>query len=76
MVVPRNAVDARGIRPAVVRVKNGRAERIEVELGLEDDATERVEIRTGLAVGDTVLVGAALGVTPGSQVRVKRVDDQ
>ena len=76
VVVPRNAVDARGIRPAVVRVKNGRAERIEVELGLEDDATERVEIRTGLAVGDTVLVGAALGVTPGSQVRVKRVDDQ
>jgi hypothetical protein len=48
---------------------------VEVELGLEDDATERVEIRSGLTVGDTLLVGAALGVTPGSQVRVTKVDD-
>lgn len=75
-VVPQNAVDVRGIRPTVLRVKSGRAERVEVELGLEDEATERVEIRSGLAAGDTVLIGAALGVTPGSQVRVKRVDDK
>ena len=76
IVAPQNAVDVRGIRPTVVRIKNGRAERVEVELGLEDDATERVEIRSGLAVGDTLLVGAALGVTPGSQVRVKPISDQ
>jgi RND family efflux transporter MFP subunit len=75
-VVPQNAVDVRGIRPTVLRVKSGRAERVEVELGLEDEATERVEVRSGLAAGDTVLLGAALGVTPGSQVRVKRVDDK
>jgi RND family efflux transporter MFP subunit len=76
VVAPQNAVDVRGIRPTVVRVKNGRAERVEVELGLEDDATERVEIRRGLTAGDTLLVGAALGVTPGSQVRVKPISDQ
>jgi RND family efflux transporter MFP subunit len=76
VVAPQNAIDVRGLRPTAVRVKNGRAERVEVELGLEDDATERVEIRSGLAAGDTLLVGAALGVTPGSQVRVKKVDDQ
>jgi RND family efflux transporter MFP subunit len=76
LVAPRNAIDVRGLRPTAVRVKNGRAERVEVELGLEDDATERVEIRSGLAAGDTLLIGAALGVTPGSQVRVKRVDDK
>jgi RND family efflux transporter MFP subunit len=76
VVVPENAVDVRGIRPTVVRVKSGRAERVEVELGLEDDATERVEIRSGLAAGDTLLVGAALGVTPGTQVRVKPISDQ
>ena len=75
VVAPRTAIDVRGIRPTALRVKNGRAERVEVELGLEDDATERVEIRNGLSAGDTLLVGAALGVTPGSQVRVKRVDD-
>jgi hypothetical protein len=76
VVAPRNAIDVRGIRPTAVRVKNGRAERVEVELGLEDEATERVEIRNGLAAGDTLLVGAALGVTPGSQVRVKRIADK
>ena len=76
VVAPRNALDVRGLRPTVVRVKHGRAERVEVELGLEDEATERVEIRAGLMAGDTLLVGAALGVTPGSQVRVKKVEDQ
>jgi hypothetical protein len=76
VVAPKNALDLRGLRPTAVRVKNGRAERVEVELGLEDEATERVEIRSGLAAGDTLLIGAALGVTPGSQVRVKRVDDK
>ncbi|HEU5183039.1 MAG TPA: efflux RND transporter periplasmic adaptor subunit [Gemmatimonadaceae bacterium] len=75
-VAPRNAIDVRGIRPVALRVKNGRAERVEVELGLEDEATERVEIRSGLAAGDTVLVGAALGVSPGSQVRIRKVDDK
>ena len=75
LVAPRNALDVRGLRPTAVRVKNGRAERVEVELGLEDEATERVEVRTGLTAGDTLLLGAALGVTPGSQVRVKKVDD-
>jgi RND family efflux transporter MFP subunit len=76
VVAPRNALDVRGVRPTAVRIKNGRAERVEVELGLEDEATERTEIRQGLSPGDTLLVGAALGVTPGSQVRVKQVDDR
>jgi RND family efflux transporter MFP subunit len=76
LIVPQNAVDVRSVRPTTVRVKNGRAERVEVELGLEDDASERVEVRSGLSAGDTVLVGAALGVTPGSHVRVKPIADR
>ena len=76
LVVPENAVDVRSVRPTAVRVKNGRAERVEVELGLEDEAGERVEIRSGLSAGDTVLVGAALGVTPGSHVRVRQIADR
>jgi RND family efflux transporter MFP subunit len=76
IVAPRNAIDERGVRPVAVRIENGKAERVEVELGLEDEATERVEIRRGLSAGDTVLLGAALGVTPGSQVRVRRIADR
>ena len=76
LVVPQNAVDVRSVRPTTVRVRNGRAERVEVELGLEDEASERVEVRSGLSAGDTLLVGAALGVTPGSHVRVKPIADR
>jgi RND family efflux transporter MFP subunit len=76
IVAPRNAIDERGVRPVAVRIENGKADRVEVELGLEDEATERVEIRRGLSAGDTVLLGAALGVTPGSQVRVRRIADR
>jgi RND family efflux transporter MFP subunit len=76
LIVPENAVDVRSVRPTALRVKNGRTERVEVELGLEDEAGERVEIRNGLSAGDTVLLGAALGVTPGSQVRVRQIADQ
>jgi membrane fusion protein (multidrug efflux system) len=76
LLVPADAVDARGIRPTVVRVKGGRVERVNVELGLRDDARELIEVRTGLAAGDTLLRGAAQGITNGSVVRVSAVGDQ
>jgi membrane fusion protein (multidrug efflux system) len=75
VVAPATAVDRRGIRPSVVRVRNGRVERVEVELGLEDEQNERVEVVRGLAAGDTVLVGAAQGIAPGTPVRVSVVRD-
>lgn len=70
VVVPSGAVDRRGIRPFVVRIKSGRVERVEVELGLVDEAKEEMEVRTGLASGDTLLVGGARGLTPGTVVRI------
>jgi RND family efflux transporter MFP subunit len=69
VVVPATAVDTRGVRPWVVRVKNGRAERIEVQVGTRDEETERVEITSGVAAGDTLLVGAAQGISPGTPVK-------
>jgi len=69
-VIPINAVDERGVRPSVMRIKGGRVEKVEVELGLRDDQSETVEIRSGLARGDTVLLGTARGLTPGTSVRV------
>lgn len=69
-VVPLVAVDERGLRPAIMRVKGGRVERVEVELGLRDEHTETVEVRSGVVAGDTLLLGTARGLTPGTPVRV------
>jgi membrane fusion protein, multidrug efflux system len=75
LTAPALAIDLRGLTPQVVRLRNGTAERVEVTLGARDDASDRVEITSGLAVGDTVLVGAALGISPGTRLRVSTPSD-
>ena len=74
-VVPVAAVDERGVRPSVMRIKQGRVENVQVDLGLRDDQTETVEIRAGLVPGDTVLLGTARGLTPGTPVKVNAPND-
>ena len=69
LTVPLAAVDQRGVRPTVLRLSKGRAELVEVTLGVRDEGTELVEITSGVAAGDTLLVGAAQGITPGTQVK-------
>lgn len=76
LVVPLDAVDQRGVSPAVIRVKGGRVERVPVELGLRDEARERVELRAGVAQGDTILRGAAQGISAGTPVRVAAPNDR
>jgi membrane fusion protein (multidrug efflux system) len=44
LTVPEMAIDNRGLLPAVLRLKNGRTEKVEVTLGAKDEAQERVEI--------------------------------
>jgi RND family efflux transporter MFP subunit len=70
MVVPATAVDTTGQSPWVLRLRDGKAERVPVRIGVRDDRTERVEIVSGLEVGDVLLTGAALAVTPGTPVTV------
>jgi RND family efflux transporter MFP subunit len=70
LTVPAAAVDQRGITPVVTRLKNGKAEVVQVSLGMRDEGTERVEITGGLSAGDTLLIGAAQGVTAGAPVTV------
>jgi RND family efflux transporter MFP subunit len=76
LVAPNAAIDQRSTTPAVVRVKGGKVERVNVELGLRDDARERVEIRAGVQAGDTLLLGAAQGISAGTPIRVAAPTDQ
>jgi hypothetical protein len=76
LTAPYAAVDMRGLKPSVLRLKGGVAERVDVSLGVRDEDLERYEIVSGLAAGDTLLIGAAQGITPGSAVRVSVPSDQ
>lgn len=76
VTLPTRAVDETGLRPTVVRLKEGRAETVSVELGLRDDRSEHVEVVSGLAAGDTILVGSAAGIVPGTNVRVLSAAEQ
>jgi RND family efflux transporter MFP subunit len=69
-VVPAAAVDERGLKPFVMQIKNGMVKKTEVELGIHDAATETVEIRSGLVPGDTILLGAARGISEKTPVKV------
>lgn len=75
LTVPELAVDQRGLLPAVLRLKNGRTEKVEVTLGARDEAQERVEIRSGVTAGDTLLVGPALGISPNTPLRITTPSD-
>lgn len=70
LVAPEAAIDERGSAPTVLRVKRGVVERVSVALGARDEAGELVEISAGVQAGDTLLVGAARGITPGTPVRI------
>ena len=74
-VVPTSAVDERGLRPFVMRIKGGLVQKAEVTLGIRDAASETVEIRSGLAPGDTILLGAARGISAGTPVKVAATSD-
>ena len=75
MLVPANAIDSRSATPSVFRIKGGKVERVTVQIGLRDESSERVEIASGVAAGDTVLLGAAQGITPGTPVTVSTPTD-
>jgi RND family efflux transporter MFP subunit len=71
LVVPADAVDTTGASPAVLRVKDGVIEKVDVKLGTADLGNERVEVATGLAEGDTLVVGPARSVAPGTTVQIE-----
>jgi len=70
LVVPTNAVNTAGPEPWVLRINDGTTERVAVSLGLRDPRSEQVQIAAGLSEGDTLLRGAAQGISPGTPVKV------
>jgi membrane fusion protein (multidrug efflux system) len=74
-VVPVSAVDERGVAPFVMRIKGGVVQKAEVQLGIRDATSETVEIRSGLTPGDTILLGAARGISAGTPVKVSATAD-
>jgi RND family efflux transporter MFP subunit len=70
LTAPMSAVDERGIAPSVMRLKQGSAQKVTVQLGARDPQSDEVEIVSGLAAGDTLLIGAAQGLSEGTRVRV------
>ncbi|HEV2854159.1 MAG TPA: efflux RND transporter periplasmic adaptor subunit [Thermoanaerobaculia bacterium] len=70
LTVPSGAIDRRMSKPAVLRVRDGKVERVEVVLGLVDDREQRVEVQRGVAAGDVVLMGASQEIQPGTPVRL------
>jgi hypothetical protein len=68
--VPVSAIDSRGNSPVVHVIKAGRVTPSTVELGVRDESAELVEVLAGVAEGDTLLLGSAQGITPGTRVRV------
>ena len=74
LAIPLTALDEAGTTPAVMRVRNGKVERINVTLGVRDESSERVELVSGVEAGDTLLVGAARRISPNTPVRVTTRD--
>jgi len=59
-----------------MRIRQGRVERVLVQLGLKDEGAERVEITSGVQAGDTLLLGAAQGISAGTVVKVSAPADK
>ncbi len=75
LMVPEKAVDETGVSAFVMRLKSGKVEKVDVQLGVRDGGAELVEVKSGLAAGDTVLLGAARGISIGSSVAVSAPKD-
>jgi HlyD family secretion protein len=71
LVVPTDAVNnATGAEPSVMLIRDGRANRQPVKLGLRGGG--KVEVLSGLQAGDQVLASATGRIADGARVRIRR----
>ena len=69
--VPVSTVDVRAEPPTVLRVKDGRVERVPVTLGMKDELAQMVELRSGVQPGDVVLRASVGELAEGTPVEVR-----
>jgi len=74
--VPVSVVDTRAEPPTVLRVKEGRVERVPVTLGMTDQMARLVELRSGVEMGDVVLRGSARELAEGTSLQVRLPKEQ
>jgi RND family efflux transporter MFP subunit len=72
LALPLSAVDLRTTQPSVLRVRDGKLERVPVTLGLRDEVARQVEVRSGLQAGDVVVLGSAKELAEGTRVEVRQ----
>lgn len=70
LAAPVGALRTEGSGHVVYRLRGGRAERVEVRLGLLDEAAGMAELVGELAAGDSLLTGVLPGIRDAVQVRV------
>jgi RND family efflux transporter MFP subunit len=71
LAIPAEAVDPVSSPPSVFVLRDGKVQRVAVELGLRDEVREEVLVTKGLGAGDTVLLGSARATVPeGAAVRL------
>ena len=72
LAVPVDAVVESNGEPGVLRIQDGRVQRVPVTLGLRDAVAQQVEVRSGLRAGDVVVLGSARdAVGEGTRVKVE-----
>jgi membrane fusion protein, multidrug efflux system len=76
LIAPVAAIDQRSSVPSVMRIKQGKVERVPVQLGLRDEGAERIQITAGVQAGDTLLLGAAQGISSGTVIKVSAPTDK
>jgi len=70
LILPQSAVNTDATEAWVLRVTDGKTERVPVTIGLTDPRTERVLLTSGLSASDTLLQGPSRSIPPGTPVQL------
>ena len=70
LILPQSAVNLDSNEAWVLRVADGKTERVPVTVGLADPRTERVLLTSGVSASDTLLQGPSRSIPPGTPVQL------